>query len=187
MSEASDLNDRSSPKSILKKPRDKPKQKSFQWDEMNILATYHPADKTYGHMKIDEPKTPFVYETDDGTGSTYGATFSAEDLAARLAVASHGNDEDKFPGDPHALDLTDPVEAEHQRRFREKRRLHYNEFMAAKMARDQPANDEDEDDPDLERAAQEAIRNARLNAALSRMPPSPSSSNRERRSRSPQP
>lgn len=180
------MNNRSSPKSILKKPREKPKQKSFQWDEMNILATYHPADKTYGHMKIDEPKTPYVYETDDGTGSTYGASFSAEDLAARLAVASHGSDEDKLPSAAKTLEQTDPAEAEHQRQFREKRRLHYNEFMAAKMAREQAANDEDDEDPDLERAAKEAARNARLNAALSRMPPSPSSSNRERRSRSPQ-
>jgi len=121
--------------------------KEPHFDESNIQATLHPPDKDYGFMKIEEPKTPFeAYESE---------AEEHEDLDPHLLAARIAAEGNKGPrprrisepsADPEDLELLSPDEREKRRSFEAKRKKHYNEFYAVKMARQLMAENDDDDD-----------------------------------------
>ncbi|KAL3080031.1 hypothetical protein niasHT_034589 [Heterodera trifolii] len=134
------------------------------FDEMNILATHHPPDKDYGHMKIDEPKTPFNnYSDSEGeeltsTGGTsrprrvslVGAV-DADELRKTISEGTRGqmkvldppgsgeDDEDSESG------MTEEQIVK-KREFEKKRKTHYNEGAFLKKMRERAAKEEEEED-----------------------------------------
>ncbi|XP_069831200.1 protein phosphatase inhibitor 2 [Dendropsophus ebraccatus] len=152
-------------KAELSRERDDDDQskKSQKWDEMNILATYHPSDKDYGLMKIDEPSTPYhrMVGDDDDEGamsdSECNEALTADVLAKKLEAAE-GTDPKFLAQDDESSEEEDeeltPEEREKKKEFQMKRKHHYNEGMNIKLARQliakELAGEDDEDEEDEE-------------------------------------
>lgn len=138
-------------KSILKtstsieRPEQAKKAKEQRFDEVNIMATLHPADKDYGHMKIEEPKTPYSGFTDvDADLDPSTDQLDASILAAKLA-ANINKPVPEYSSDEEDDDET-PEERKIRLEFEDKRKKHYNEFQAIKLARKLMEEEDDDDD-----------------------------------------
>ncbi|XP_058055028.1 protein phosphatase inhibitor 2 [Anopheles bellator] len=118
-------------------------RKSAKFDELNVLQTYHPPDKDYGHMKVDEPKTPYNYAEEADVDE-----LDAELLVERLRVAANSRTESV--SEEESEEEEEELNEEQKKRkveFERRRKLHYNEFEAVKMARKLiEEEDDDEDD-----------------------------------------
>ncbi|CAH1639367.1 unnamed protein product [Spodoptera littoralis] len=127
-------------------PSTSKRTKEQRFDEMNIMETFHPANKDYGHMKVDEPKTPYSEAVDGDLVPT--DELDANILAAKLA-ASMNKPPKCVEAEASASD-EDMEEPEEERRkrieFEKKRKMHYNEFQALQLARQLMAQEEDEDE-----------------------------------------
>lgn len=131
----------------------------MKWDEMNILATHHPPDKDYGHMKIDEPPTPYSKSSDvedddeeeeNGDKSAGGSGMGdilPEDIANRLAETQRPRATSFSEGDDSSEDENETEEDRAKRKqFEQKRKLHYNEFQAVILAKQLMEEEEEEDE-----------------------------------------
>uniref|UniRef100_A0A1I8A1S8 Protein phosphatase inhibitor 2 n=1 Tax=Steinernema glaseri TaxID=37863 RepID=A0A1I8A1S8_9BILA len=132
-----------------------------RFDEMNILQTYHPTDKDYGHMKIDEPKTPFHIQSDSeedaGTsGSRRRVSLVAGVDAEKLAEAMEKNlipnatpavvrpgEDDGVESDKEHMSAED---LKHKIEFEKKRRAHYDEGAALRAGKDKMLLDDDDEE-----------------------------------------
>lgn len=135
-------------------------KKSQKWDEMNILATYHPPDKDYGLMKIDEPSTPYnrMVGDDDDEGALSDSEgqsgLAADDLASKLVAAEDLEPrfmkeevevEEEESSEEEEEELT-PEEQARKKHFQMMRKMHYNEGLNIKLARQLIASELEEDE-----------------------------------------
>ncbi|XP_019504424.1 PREDICTED: type-1 protein phosphatase inhibitor 4-like [Hipposideros armiger] len=128
------------------------RKKSQRWDESNILATCRPSYREYDLMKINEPSTSHLSMQDGREDTAYDLETKDPTRATTLDILA-----EKFAAidtsEPKNLKMTEPEsdgphtsktfldKQEKQRQFELRRKLHCNEGLNIKLARELIARD----------------------------------------------
>ncbi|XP_021032752.1 uncharacterized protein LOC110305236 isoform X6 [Mus caroli] len=123
---------------LIKKPPGSEK-KSQRWDEMNILATYHPADKDYGFMKADEPRTPYhrLQDTDEDPSAESSLKVTPQSVAERSSSTETTKTQRPQTTLPrHVCETWDSSD------FDKHRKIHYSEGKFLKSPKNLPTEEE---------------------------------------------
>ncbi|KAM5296927.1 protein phosphatase inhibitor 2-like [Glossophaga mutica] len=144
------------PELLPSRSGDEQRKKSQKWDEMSILATYHPADKDYGLMEIDAVSTPYhrmVGDDKDAMRDSEAAQALTPDTFTKKSAVAEGS-EPKYR--VHEQESSDEDGAfssekrEKKRQFEMKRKLYCNEGLNIKLGRQLSSKNLDNDEEDEE-------------------------------------
>ncbi|KAH8278037.1 hypothetical protein KR026_004210, partial [Drosophila bipectinata] len=109
--------------------------KTAKFDEVNIMNTFHPVGKDYGHMIIDEPKTPWVCEDDLPKELDTNVLIEKLRMTSKTEMPAFGIDgdsEDSSADEDYPESLEEKVR---RTEFERRRKLHYKEFFSVPLAR----------------------------------------------------